>query len=681
MKEIMKLADWRVEQDEKGIAWVYFDKANSSTNTLGSETLHELDAIVNHFEQEQPVGLVITTAKKSGFIAGADIKEISAMKDQDEVHAYLEKGQNVFRRIEALPFPTLALIRGFCLGGGTELSLACDYRIAEDRKDMRMGLPEVMLGIQPGWGGTVRLPRLIGPANAIELMLSGRSLRGKQAKRMGMIDYLLPERELFRAASQVILSREKKHKPASYNEIFRFKPLRMLFAKIIRKTLAKKALQEHYPAPYSIVDNWEKYGTYTNAGYKAEVDSIVDLAVHDTSKNLFRVFFLQENLKGQGKVSNFKAKHVHVIGAGTMGADIAAYCVMQGLQVTLQDKSPEYIAKAIKRTYDGFKKRLKDKRLVRHYMDLLTPDINGDGIRKADVIIEAVFEDLTVKQEIFKVVEQRAAEHAILATNTSSIPLDEINAVMQRPSRLVGIHFFNPVAKMQLVEVVHGEKTDARIKNDAMSFVAQIKRLPLAVKSSPGFLVNRVLMPYLMEAMQLLQEGVSPSAIDKAAVVFGMPMGPVELADVVGLDICLSVAEHLSGTFAVVIPDELSDRVKAGNLGKKTGKGFYSWEKGRVVRPPPSEQKTNMPEQQIQNRLILRFVNEAMACLREGIVMTADEVDTGVIFGTGFAPFRGGPLNYAKTVGLPHIKSELEQYTQQYGDRFTPDAGWQDAAY
>jgi 3-hydroxyacyl-CoA dehydrogenase/enoyl-CoA hydratase/3-hydroxybutyryl-CoA epimerase len=681
MKEIMKLTDFRVEQDENGIAWVYFDKANSSTNTLGTAVLNELEAIIEHFEQEPPAGLVITTAKKSGFIAGADIKEISNMKEEQQVRDYLAKGQGLFSRIEKLKCRTVALIRGFCLGGGTELSLACDYRIAEDRKDMRMGLPEVMLGIQPGWGGTVRLPRLIGATKALELMVSGRALRGKQAQRIGLVDYLLPERELFRAASQVILKKDKKRYPAVYNRLFNYKLFRMPIAKLVRKSIAKRALREHYPAPYSIVDNWEACGTHNEQGYKLEVESIIKLAAGNTSRNLFRVFFLQESLKGQGKVSRFKAKCVHVIGAGTMGADIAAHCAMQGLQVTLQDRSAEYIAKAFKRIAGSYKKILKDPRLVNKYMDYLTPDIKGEGVSKADVIIEAVFEDLKAKQDIFKDLEQRAPKHAILATNTSSIPLDEINTAMQQPQRLVGIHFFNPVAKMQLVEVVHGAKTDESIKNDAQAFVAQIKKLPLAVKSSPGFLVNRVLMPYLMEAMQLLQEGVSPTAIDKAAVKFGMPMGPVELADVVGLDICLSVAEHLIDTFDVTIPDDLKNRVKAGNLGKKSGKGFYNWENGKPSKSSVGAQNKSMPQAQIQNRLILRFVNEAMACLREGIVATADEVDTGVIFGTGFAPFRGGPLNYAKTQGVPHIQSELEQYSKQYGDRFAPDQGWQDATY
>ncbi len=681
MREIMKLTDWRVEQDEKDIAWVYFDKANSSTNILSTSTWDELEGIIEHFEKETPAGVVITTAKTSGFIAGADVKEIAAMSNDEEVRAYITKGQRILKRIESLSCPTLALIRGFCLGGGTELALACKYRVAEDRKDTRIGLPEVMLGIQPGWGGTIRLPRLIGPIKALELLVSGQTLRGKQALRMGVIDYLLPERELVRAASQIIIAHEKRHQPAIYNELFQFKPFRIPVAKMVRNAVAKRAKPEHYPAPYSIIDNWERLGTHTNAGYQEELDSIIKLANDNTSKNLFRVFFLQENLKSQGKASYFNPQHVHVIGAGTMGGDIAAYCAMQEMRVTLQDKSPESLARALKRAYDDFKKHLKDERLVRHYMDFLIPDLKGDGIAKADVIIEAVFEDLKVKQAIFKNLEARAPEHAILATNTSSIPLDEINTVMQRPSRLVGIHFFNPVAKMQLVEVVYGEKTDKRIQQDAMAFVTKIKHLPLAVKSSPGFLVNRVLMPYLMEAMQLLQEGVTPLDIDNAAVNFGMPMGPVELADVVGLDICLSVAEHLIDTFDVTIPDQLRNKVKAGEVGKKSGKGFYNWEKGKKVKPAPTENSTQVSEEQIQNRLILRFINEAMACLREGIVKTADEIDTGVIFGTGFAPFRGGPLHYAKTIGISRVQTELTEYKQQYGERFAPDEGWVDAAY
>lgn len=676
MIQLPRLENWNVELDKQGIAWLYFDKVNSSANTLGDAQLADLEKLVSYFEQHPPTGIVLATGKKSGFIAGADIERIKQLSTPEEAIAFVTDAQHLIERFENLPCPKVSMIQGFCLGGGLELSLACDYLIAEDRPDTRIGLPEVMLGIQPGWGGTVRLTRRIGAPKALELMVTGQAVRGKQALRFGIIDYLLPLRVLKRAAAQLILTKPPKHKAPFWNEVFQVKPVRSLFAAFMRKQVGKRAKQEFYPAPYEIINNWEKFGVSDNRGFQAEVDSIGKIAMHDTAKNLIRVFFLQEHVKEHGKISNFKAKHVHVIGAGIMGGDIAAWCAMQGLKVTLQDQSAERIAPAFKRAADGLKKRLKDPRLVKKYMDLLVPDVEGRGVAQADVIIEAVFENLKVKQEIFKSVEKRAKEGAILATNTSSIPLDEINTVLDRPSRLLGIHFFNPVAKMQLVEVVAGSKTDKRIYNDAMAFVLQIKKLPLPVNSAPGFLVNRVLTPYLLEAVQLITEGVKPEDIDKAAVDFGMPMGPIELADVVGLDICVSVADHLKDCFEVNIPPELAKKVSDGHLGKKTGQGFYKWINGKPLKNPPSEKESKVPEIVIQNRLIMRLLNESMACLREGIVASPDDIDTGIIFGTGFAPFRGGPMNYAQTLTYPKVKEMLDRFTVEFGNRFTPDKGW-----
>lgn len=679
MSTVPTVENWKVDIDKHGIAWLTFDKVGATANTLGDETLADLEKLIAHFEAHPPTGIVLCSGKKSGFIAGADIERIRDLDTPQKAVDFVSHGQKLIDRFEKIDCPKVSMIQGFCFGGGFELSLACDYIIAEDCPATRIGLPEVMLGIQPGWGGSVRLPRRIGAPQALELMLTGRGLRGKPALRAGILDYLLPLRVLKRAAEQLILTTPPKREAPKWNKLFAFKPLRTVFANVMRKQVGKRAKKEFYPAPYEMIDNWEKFGTTDDRGYQAEIDSIERIAMSDTAKNLVRVFFLQEAAKNNGKVSNFKAKHVHVIGAGIMGGDIAAWCAMQGLKVTLQDQSAERIAPAIKRAASNLKKTVKQPRLVQKYMDLLIPDIEGRGIAQADVIIEAVFEDLKVKQDIFKRVEKEAKDTAILATNTSSIPLDEINAVLDRPSRLVGIHFFNPVAKMQLVEVVSGDKTDQRIYSDAQAFVLQIKKLPLPVKSAPGFLVNRVLTPYLLEAVQLITEGVKPEDIDKAALDFGMPMGPIELADVVGLDICMSVADHLKDCFEVNIPTELSDKVKAGNLGKKSGQGFYKWVKGKPVKSTSTGSDPKIPAVTIQNRLVMRLVNESMACLREGIVDSGDDVDTGIIFGTGFAPFRGGPIQYAKTLGYQNIDSQLDTYAIEYGPRFNPDLGWKEA--
>lgn len=380
----------------------------------------------------------------------------------------------------------------------------------------------------------------------------------------------------------------------------------------------------------------------------------------ETSQNLVRVFFLQERLKSLGKGGNFKGKHVHVIGAGTMGGDIAAWCAVQGFTVTLQDREPKFIAPAIKRAYVTCKEKLKEDYLVQKAMDRLSPDVNGFGIGKADIIIEAIFEDLKTKQDLFKRLESEAKPSAILATNTSSIPLDEINSVLKNPERLVGIHFFNPVAKMLLVEVVKGEKTDATVLEKATSFVRKLDRLPLPVKSSPGFLVNRILMPYLLEAVALYNEGVPKTAIDKAMLEFGMPMGPITLADTVGLDVCLSVAKHLSQYYPnTTIPAELSTLVEQKKLGRKTGEGFYVYKNGKQVRPVETYDK---PLKEISDRLVLVMLNEAFACLREDVVADGDLLDAGMIFGTGFAPFRGGPIHYAKSQGIHEL---FEKFVKQ----------------
>jgi len=451
--------------------------------------------------------------------------------------------------------------------------------------------------------------------------------------------------------------------------------VRPILARFLREKVGQKASPKHYPAPYAVIDNWVKYGVEpADRALKAEADSLAQIAMGDTARNLIRVFMLQERLKGLSKGVNFKAHHVHVVGAGTMGGDIAAWCALRGLTVTLQDREPKFIAPAIKRANDLFVKKLKLPRLVDQAMDRLRPDVEGIGIPKADVIIEAIFENLEAKQKLFKEVELIAKPTAILATNTSSIPLDEINSVMQKPQRLVGIHFFNPVAVMQLVEVVRSNVATDEVIKDAIAFVRQIDRLPLPVKSSPGFLVNRILMAYLMEAMTILGEGVPAAAIDKAALDFGMPMGPIELADVVGLDVCLAVAKNLSAHLGGTVPQKLVDMVSAGKLGRKSGSGFYTYKNGKPVKEKITDDQINYTE--LADRMILRFVNESMTCLREKIIADSDLLDAGMIFGTGFAPFRGGPMHYAYSLGVDVVVAKLNEFAQKFGERFKPDAGW-----
>lgn len=667
---------WQLVKEADGISWLYFDKANASVNTFDANVLDELAALLRQVAEDKTIkGLIIASKKSTGFIAGADIERFTEFDNEQQALAFVEKGQQTFKLLADLTIPTIAMIEGFCLGGGLELALACNYRVAEESSRTRLGLPEVKLGIQPAWGGSVRLPRLIGPLAAMDLMLTGRTVDGRQAAKLGLVDEAVPKRHLERAARYYASENPDMHKPSVVQSFANIHWARWALAKMLRQRVAKKARPEHYPAPYAMINNWEKLGIADEQAFTAEAHSIVNLLQHDTASNLIRVFFLQEQLKALGKNTKFTAKHVHVIGAGTMGGDIAAWCALQGFNVTLQDREPKLIAPAIKRAYQLYSKKLKKPRLVQEAMDRLLPDVEGTGIAKADIIIEAIFENLEVKQELFKNVEKQAKPNAILATNTSSIPLDEINTVLDKPGRLVGIHFFNPVSMMPLVEVVQGAQADAEVVKNALTFVRAIDRYPLAVKSSPGFLVNRILMPYLMESMTLLQEGVSSELIDRAAEEFGMPMGPLELADTVGLDVCLSVADNLSKHYGGEVPAKLRQMVEQKQLGKKTNKGFYNYKANKPIKQAHtvSGEATN----EIADRLILRMINEAAACLREGVVDNPELLDAGMIFGTGFAPFRGGPLNYAKKQGVAVIVKRLEQLEKQYGERFKPDSSWQ----
>ena len=661
---------WDIKKDAANILWLGMNRQDETVNSINTAVLDELNGILQEVSQNKAArGLIIYSLKRIGFIAGADVNALANFKSPTEAVDFLRKGQAVFSRLEMLSIPTVAMINGFCMGGGLELALACDYRIASDDKDTRLGLPEVLLGIHPGWGGTVRLPKLIGGFNALsDVMLTGAALSANKAKQLGLIDDAVPLRQLKRAAVFYIENTPEKQKPGFIKSLTQYAWVRQLVARLLRREVAKKVRKNHYPAPFAIIDLWEKEGGFDERAYLKEADSVEQLISHgDTSANLIRAFLLRERMKGFAKESQFKAQRVHVIGAGVMGGDIAAWCALRGLRVTLQDQSYEKIAPAIARARTLYTKKLRKPRLVQAAMDRLLPDPDGHGMAHADVIIEAVFENLVVKQTIMQQIEAVAKPDAIIATNTSSIPLDEINAAMSNPARLVGIHFFNPVARMELVEVVSSNKTSKEVAQRSCAFVNQIGRLPLPVKSSPGFLVNRVLMPYLMECVQLLEEGYSPEVIDEAAKSFGMMMGPVELADTVGMDVCLAVAENLTSHFGGEVPKTLRDLVAAGKLGRKSGEGFYRYVNGKPVKQKTSSSK---PDKDIANRLILRMVNEAAMCLREGVVADADLLDGGMIFATGFAPFRGGPLHYANHFGRDKLNKLFAKLETQHGDRF-----------
>ena len=651
----MKYQHISLHTDEQNIVWLHIDVKDEAANIIHPELITEMSAACHDVHNQQPKGLIICSAKKNGFIAGADVKNFAGINTRENGHQlaldFIHAGQALCQQIEDLSFPTLAMVKGFCMGGGLEIALACDYIITDDSPSTKLALPEIQLGIHPGFGGTVRSIRRMGALNAMPIMLTGRKLLPRQAFKLGLIDRFVPIRQLETTAVHTLLDQPSKRKPATYQQFLESAPLRKLIAMQMRKQVSGKAKQAHYPAPYALINLWAFHGSKGHEMYKAEAESVANLVMTETAQNLVRVFFLQTRLKSLGDKSLIKPKQVHIIGGGIMGGDIAAWCAMQGLRVTIQDMNTEALAKVVGRANKAFKRRYKkDKVCIRQAQDNLVTDLHGDGIPRADIIIEAIFENLEAKQAIFKEVESNAKESALIASNTSSIPLDDIATVMKKPERLVGLHFFNPVFKMPLLEVVHQPNiTDPNVVKQALSFGTHINKLPLPVKDSPGFLINRILMPYILEGVTLHQEGVPAPNIDKAAVDYGMPMGPLELADTVGLDICLHVGKNLAEIAGVTLPDTLDKEVKSGRLGKKSGEGFYRWEKGKKI--PHTSENWSGDRFSVQERLIQKLLIESKKCLDEGIVEDADLLDAGIIFGTGFAPFRGGPmhvLNQAK---------------------------------
>ena len=666
---------FKLTRDADGIAWLLFDRDGASANTLSAEVLSEFDAVLAALESERPAGLVIRSAKASGFIAGADVNEFRGATDSAAVEAQIARAHAVIDRLEAVKFPTVSVIHGFCLGGGLEVALACQSRIAIS--DARFGFPEVMLGLHPGLGGTARFTELINPMQAMTLMLTGRTIDARRAKSLGLVDAVTEERHVRNAVKDAVFGRLKRAGPGFLHSVLNAGPVRGFLASRMRSEAAKAASPEHYPAPYGLIDLWEKHGGNKAAMLAAERSSFAHLMVTPTAQNLIRVFFLRDQMKKQAGSDN-KIRHVHVIGAGAMGGDIAAWCANRGLKATLADMKPDPIAGAVKRAADLFSKIIRKRTEVRDALDRLIPDLDGEGVRTADLIIEAVPEKLELKQKVYAGLEPRMKAGAILATNTSSIPLQDLRTTLEKPERLLGLHFFNPVSRLQLIEVVSHDGTDPQLLKEALAFVGAIDRLPLPVRSSPGFVVNRALTPYMLEAMVLFDANVDKTVIDAAAEKFGMPMGPIELADQVGLDICLAVGDMLRSKFGDLLPPTpawLRDKVAKGELGRKTGRGFYVWRDGKADKARPVSAAE--PDAEMIDRLILPMSNVCVACLREGIVDDPDMVDGAMIFGTGYAPFRGGPLNYARTRGVENVTSALRKLEAKFGGRFAPDAGWE----
>ena len=633
------LNHWHVDMDADDIAWLTLDVAEASTNTLSAAVMAELATILDRFEAEAPRGLVIRSGKESGFIAGADIHSFDALTTLEAAEDLIARGWNLFNRLAAVPYPTLALVRGHCLGGGLELSLACRTLIVVDEPGTRLGLPEVMLGIVPGWGGMLRLPQRVGPQAALDMMLTGKTVDAKKARKLGLADECVPPRVMQAAARALVLSPPPRQ-PLPLLQRLLGGPAKAIVAAQAEKQVARRASRQNYPAPYAIIDIWARHG----GNALAAKDSLRAIVESPTARNLVRVFHLQERLKSFGKEGSAAVKRVHVVGAGVMGGDIAAWCALRGMTVTLQDQDIARIAPAMKRAADLFAKRVRDRLARRAVWDRLIPDPAGQGAAHADVVIEAIYENLDAKRALLHDLEMRMKPDAVLASNTSSLRIEDLAVALSNPSRLVGIHFFNPVPQMPLVEVVSTAASGAELAQRACAFVRSIDKLPLPVKSAPGFLVNAVLAPYMLEAMRCVDEGIAPETIDAAALAFGMPLGPIELIDTVGLDIAMAAGRQLGGGAAA--PRCLEERVGRGDLGKKSSRGFYRYENGRAVKTSAGTVPTGLVQ-----RLIGPLIARTQQLVTEDVVADADLADAGVIFGTGFAPFTGGPIHYTSTMG------------------------------
>jgi 3-hydroxyacyl-CoA dehydrogenase/enoyl-CoA hydratase/3-hydroxybutyryl-CoA epimerase len=648
--DALGLTDFTCRRDEDGLAWLAMDCRDSPVNRFSSKVLHELGQALDHFHQYPPAGLVILSAKPSGFIAGADVNEFTGLGTSDKAADLIIRGWAVFDRLHKAHYPTVALIRGHCLGGGLELALACRYRLVVEDPGTLLALPEVKLGLFPGWGGIRRLPQLIGAPAALDMMLTGRAVDARKAVKLGLADGVVAPRLMKQAARMLVLGGKAKHRARGIPALMNHRIARPLVAIQARRKLDARDPHKHYPAPRAILEIWERHD-----GNALTAPELLDTLIRsDTAGNLLRLFHLQERLKALGKQADadIEFTHVHVVGAGVMGGDIAAWCACKGLTVTLQDQGRDRIATAQGRAHDLFKRKLKDARDIRAAADRLIPDMGGDGLRHADLVIEAITENADLKRELYSRIEPLMKADAILATNTSSLSIHELASTLGRPERFIGLHFFNPVAKMPLVEVVATPLAEEAVKKTAYAFATRIDKLPLPVSDSPGFLVNAVLAPYMLEAMRCVDEGIKPEAVDAAALAFGMPMGPIELIDTVGLDIARDAGQQLSGGAAM--PRCLEDHLARNELGRKSGHGFYAWKAGKPVKHAAGPIPRGLA-----HRLLDPLINTTAEKVRLGVVADADLADAGVVFGTGFAPFTGGPMHYQdKRRGTQHAAAD-----------------------
>ena len=693
---------FRVERRDGAIAHLIVDHPARKLNVLDFDALSSLEAALTDLEASSPRGVIVSSGKPGTFIAGADVEVIGSITDAAEVHAYVRRGQAAYQRLAALPCPTVAAIDGICLGGGLELALACDSRIASEESRTRIGLPEVMLGILPAWGGTTRLWRLIGLPGALDLILTGRTLDAKRAERMGLVARAVPAAWLLERAEEHLV--RLLDRPAERRRD-RFRPRNPLEGLLTNSVMGRAFVLSQarrgvmartrgvYPAPLAILGVLDRTtGGTIEQGLRDEADTVAPIVVGEVCKNLVRIFHLSEAAKRANVVADpglkpAPVRRMALIGAGVMGAGIAELASREGIDVRMREIKPEALQKGLQAVRAVIDERGRKKRMPQREKDgqmaHILPTLELTGMAHADFAIEVVVEDPEVKRRVFGELEVRIPPTALLATNTSSLSVDLLAEGLLHPERFVGFHFFNPVHRMPLVEVVRGARTSDAAVVTAVGLARRLGKTPVVVKDSPGFVVNRVLMPYLREALHLLEEGYRVTDIDAAMRRFGMPMGPFEVVDEVGLD----VAHKVAGVLSTAFPDRmrpstaLERMIAAGRLGRKNGLGFYR-HRGRKRMPDPSvrallglgEGRRPQSLDQLAERMVLAMINESARVVEEGIVSGPDAVDLAMIFGAGFPPYRGGVLRHADALGLPRVLERLRALHTEKGARFEPCA-------
>lgn len=676
---------------EDDIAWITFDLPDERVNKLSRPVMARLEEILSELESRSGVrGGVVASGKDGMFLAGADVDEFQSITDGATAAEAVRAGQAIMDRIEALPFPVVAAIGGVCLGGGMEIALACDARVGSDHPKFQIGLPEVNLGILPAWGGTTRLPRLIGLARALDFIVRARSVDAKRAARLGIVDRVVAHPELERRAQELVRELQEGRKPKrpkmsatewllSSNPIGRS----ILFSQAKKRVLAQT--KGHYPAPLAVVDVLRRGRRSKKRSLELEAEHVSELLPGRVCKNLVHLFFLNEAAKKDpGATAEPRdVDRAGLLGAGTMGGGIARILASRDIFVRVKDLNPEALGQGLRAAREVFENRVKRRRMNRweleQKMSLITPTVDFSGFARADVVIEAIVEDLEIKKNVLRELEPHVSNECIVATNTSTLSVSEMQRVLDHPERMGGFHFFNPVDRMPLIEVIRGNGTDDVTVASLVALAKRLGKTPVVVNDGPGFLVNRILGPYLNEAGHFLVEYGNISAIDRAFVEFGMPMGPLRLLDEVGLDVAQKAGKVLAAAFGerVVPSPALDELVAEGRLGKKAGRGFYRYD-GKKETPDATVlalvgvDSKPVPASELIERALGLMVAEGARCLDDDIVGTPGELDLAMVMGTGFPPFRGGLMRYADTYGLDRITEDLKKWQDKLGPRFTP---------